>query len=407
MNNKLANIRCKIIICALVILIISLYLAVNINKSDSVYNVDNNVSMNSTIIDTSRYWNSIHLYEKFIVSLENNKYGYEYNEGYPLYLGTIASMYLELYRKYRTDYYRNKLERVLRYIIQVKNADWTWNMSSFAGTNSLYNSFFGKIFLDVYRETNNKIYLDYAEKTIKSLDKFYVKQRLVTKTNNGEYETYNPNFFAFTTIAYYCDLTSECPENLYNMAVNLFKHSLRGYHGSSGLWDYDSLSNTKYRKYLKKLPHQLFYNSHDAFYSMILLSSFLENKKSIKKIFPDLYDIFYSEIPKISNGVKKYMLTDIATFNYDSEAPRCVECCADTALAFYLIDKEFGTNNNPIISNALAVIIKNQDNSGVYYKSDGENGVLLWYSDNIADKLPRLLNEMETSRCSRCHDNRP
>jgi hypothetical protein len=220
----------------------------------------------------------------------------------------------------------------------------------------------------------------------------------VTITNNGEYETYNPNFFAFASICYYCDVSNNCSIDILNMARNLFLHSIKGYHSSSGLWEYDSLSNTRYRKYLKYLPHKLFYNSHDAFYELLIISSLLEHQTSIKNIFPDLYARIYPELPKMVKGVKNYMLNDIGSFNYDVEAPRCVECCADTALAFYLIDKELGSNNDSIITNSLKTILRNQDKTGVYYKSDGNYDVLLWYSDNIADKLPKLLNQLENRR---------
>lgn len=335
-------------------------------------------------------WTRIKGFEAYVALQEDVKYGYRYNVGYPMYLGSFGTMYLQLFLKTSEGYYKRKLERILEYIRVTKNENWTWNMNPLNVPVSLYNTQFAELFLDAYLVLKDDRYLEGAKLSIGGLKNFYDGSKLITKIDTKVYEAYNPNFFAFVSISYYCSIFSDsCSSELLDMARNLYAYSMRGYDKSSGRWRYESLRNTRLKKYL---PNWMIFNGHDAFYELIMISSFLEHKSSIKAVFPDIYQDFFSKLPKMVSTVKLYILPDVGTFNYDENAPKCVECCADTALAFYLIDRELGLNNSLVISDALRTLLQNQDGCGAFYQTVGSKNIVLWYSDNIAEKLPKLLN---------------
>jgi len=305
-----------------------------------------------------------------VVTNEDIEYGYVRARGYPMYLYSFGKMYLEFYKHTWDEYYKDKFFKILQYIDEIRNDDWTWdyyNGKSSTYKSPLYNCMFSELFMNAYELTQRESYCEKAKNTVCALKEFEVTG------------CYNGYFYAFVAIANYC---SKFPhdKSLVKLGEGFYEYGISGYNPITGEWFYQPSEK-----------EEGFYDGHAAYYELWLIQKFLEFEKEIGAIYPEQHSQLVAYVPAMMERVSQYVLPS-GTFWYTEEVPDYTESAGITLLAYELYDDFFGTNHEDIKEKAEKTILERQAPCGAYYKTTNSAVIEIWYSDNIAESLPKYLN---------------
>lgn len=329
-------------------------------------------------------WESIYKYEKYVVSCEDGTWGYIKSTGYPMYLITLAKMYLYMYKNTSSPYHFQKFSRACYFIEKIRNPDWTWSYFDNASNKpSLYNWLVNDLYLDAYNITKERHYIDQAA---------FIARGFI----NTSFETpYNYRFFSFVSIGYYLGISGNSDISLTNFGRKLFNESIAGYVPSTGMWFYSPGQKSRY-----------FYDGHAAGYQLGEMYWFLKYRVQIKSVFPDIYIRFINYLPKMMSVVEQYVLPS-GTYYYSPSAPDYTEGAGGMLLALEIYDRTFGTDHFAVKNSARDTIAQRQDPaSGGYYKTNNTKTIEIWYTDNIGYCVPEYLNRLQAQACfrARIHD---